>query len=174
MSRFTEQFASEVARPRCQNPFKFPIVVSLVLVASLTRDAVAAPNCKTLMSRLASVQLKDIIEQKKDDVCKKLNSGGLDVTINLTLTHFELCEDGDTASAKAHVSLTCATSDKALIHASVGIDIDLQAKVNFKSCGVEKVEITSTNDATKAALEIIEASSMAKDFLNEQIKPYCD
>lgn len=150
-------------------------ILSLGLL-SLAPETNATVNCNTVLSRIAKKEADNFMKSKGEIVCSGLKKGDIriDKTREFTLRSFNVCENGNIASAEAEVFIRCATSDRAFIQASVSDTISAKVVANLKTCKIEEATIHARKFFVKIGIAMTDIEKKLKDRAFKNIKKYCD
>jgi hypothetical protein len=153
----------------------FRIFSLLLASAGLAASAYGQPNCNTMLSRVARAAAEKAIAERKDTACSDLKKGpiAIDKTKTLELTSFKLCEDGPIVSADVAVKIKCATSDAALIHASIEDTATASVSADLDTCRVLRANVTAEGFVAQAGINIADLNGKLKEAAEKEIKPYC-
>jgi hypothetical protein len=143
--------------------------ISLLACILVPATGVGAP-CDELVSRLLLKHLKNPIENAERG---PLGMAGLDKRDH----HLEsVCysSNGPVSSVIMVVSLTCKTSDRALIKASVSEKITGTLQITGADCKVSNVNLGAAGEIGKVLLNVFNAQGKARDALQNALTNACN
>ena len=156
--------------------FRCCITLSLFILGFALLPKVAKADCNTFLSRVAKKEANKFMNSKGHAICSGLKKGpiGIDKTREFKLRKLEVCEDGDIASAEAEVYIKCATSNSAVIKASVADTISAKVVANLKLCRIEETKIRAQSFFGKLGIVAADLEAKLKAEALKGIKEYCN
>jgi hypothetical protein len=132
-------------------------------------------NCNTALTRIANRAVEKAIADHRNNACAGLKSGpiGIDKTEALELRNFRLCETGSIVAASITVRVRCATSDQAVIRASVEDDLTATASANLDTCQVLNAKLSAAVFIAKTGLQVADLDKKLGEAAQKEIAPYC-
>jgi len=132
-------------------------------------------SCDTALSRIAKKAADKAISERRDNACSGLKKGpfGIDKTKALQLKSFSVCESGPVVTASALVHIHCATSDQAMLSASVEDDVTIDVSANLDTCQILSADVSAAKLPGEAGIGLADVRNKLREGAAKAIKDYC-
>lgn len=157
----------------------FPFL-AICIFGAASGSLVGADDCGKAFNALIKRKVQSALDEaglcagikKTLDLKVRKVTLGLDKT-TATVEKLEVCLSRATIDVSGQLAVTCKTSKKAVIPASISEKVSFGARIRTSDCGVENVRIDPHGEVGKIAANLIDAKGTAQKKLNQGLKKAC-
>lgn len=144
--------------------------MAAAMVVGLGSTAAFSEPCDELVGRLLVKNLKKPIE---DADCGPLGKAGLDKPQH-KLESVCYSSSGPTSSVAVVATLSCKTSDKALIKSSVAEKVTATMQVSGSDCKVTDIKVAASGEIGKVLAKVFDLDGKARVGLQNALTNACN